>query len=181
MWRVRKAQASDVEQLVSIARNYEDFLMPYALSRPILGNMLEDIVVVTTEERSKVVGFLHYFNSNRYGSLSKPSLDNTDRVISFLLNVKLVPEEFITKFLRSQKPTIFIAQVVCPEGSFTPALDYLYSKAEEVWCWTSINSPSFPSYKRRGFVFGEDYTLWNIYKGDFSTFSLGRYKTKKED
>ena len=181
MWRVRKALASDVEQMVSIARNYDSFLMPYALSSFILGNLLEDIVVVTTEERSKVVGYLHYFNSDQYSALAKPSLDDIDKVISFLVNVKLVPSDIITNFLRSQKPTIFIAQVVCPEGSFTPALDYVYSKAEEVWCWTSVNAPSFPSYQRRGFVFGSEYTFWNIYKGGYSTFSLGRYKTKKED
>ncbi len=170
-WKVRKAEPRDVSGIVSLARNYDKFLMPYVLNEFVVRNYIDQFMVA--EEMKILGGAVHYIDVDLADS---NSLSDDDGVCSFLLHVKQVPADIIEEFLTKKKKLAFLGQIVCPKkGSFYATLTELKKQHDELWCWMSTVGPSFESYKRYGFQFSESREFWNVYKYDYSIFTLGRW------
>ena len=102
-----------------------------------------------------------------------------DRITCFLTYVKQVPEDIINQFIVHTRKAAFIGQVICPgKGSFYTILEEAKKQYDEIWCYMSINGPSYKSYRRYGFDLDlEDVReFWNVYKCDYSKFVLGKWK-----
>lgn len=180
-WDVRKANLGDASEVVKLARNYNEFLMPYVLNEFVVRNYIDQFMVAERVVHQpgphyEVGGAVHYIPENGY----KVDPIKLDRVNCFLYYVKQVPGDIIEEFMRSGN-VAFLCQIVCPEkGSFYSILEELRTRYDELWCWMSINGPSYESYKRYGFSFpeeGEPYQrqFWNIYKCGYSVFALGKW------
>lgn len=178
-WKVRKANIDDTDKVVELSQDYEEFLMPYTFNPFVVRKYIDQFVVA--EERLEptegivgvgVGGTLHVIPSDE----SREGEGSFEKLSNFLLYVKQVPPDVIVDFLRT-KNIAFIGQVICPgKGSFYSILEEMKKEYEEIWCWMSVVGPSYKSYKRYGFEFGEERTFWNIYKRDYSTFTLGKWR-----
>jgi len=174
-WEVRKAEPGDVIRITGLAKNYDSFLMPYILNEFVVGNYLDQFLVA--EKDGVVGGAVHYIDKIEY---HKVGVRASDKVDCFLYYVKQVPECIILEFISNQPKTAFLGQIVCPgKGSFYAILEELKKQYDELWCWMSIEGPSYSSYERYGFKFFERRTFWNIYKCDYSTFTLGKWKKEE--
>lgn len=174
-WQVRKAKLDDARLIVVLARGYNEFLMPYVLNEFVVRNYINQFMIAETPQ--EVGGAVHYIDADLVDS---DSLDDDairdDGVCSFLLHVKQVPPDIIREFVGSSIKLAFLGQIVCPgKGSFYAILEELKKRYDELWCWMSVAGPSYKSYLRYGFQFSESREFWNIYKNDYSTFSLGRW------
>lgn len=175
-WQVREAKPEDAARIVEMARDYNEFLMPYVLNEFVVTNYISQFLVAedVVHEPSihyEVGGAVHYIPENGY----KVNPKELDKVSCFLRYIKQVPEDVILDFIRAGV-VAFLCQVVCPDkGSFYSILEELKSRYDELWCWMSVNGPSYSSYERYGFKFSENREFWNIYKCDYSTFTLGKW------
>ena len=170
-WQVRKAGLGDITRITGLAKNYDSFLMPYILNEYIVGNYLDQFLVA--EKEGIVGGAVHYIDKVE----CRTGLPASDKADCFLYYVKQVPESIILEFTSNQSKTAFLGQIVCPgKGSFYAILEELKKQYDELWCWMSVAGPSYSSYERYGFTFIEERTFWNVYKCDYSTFTLGKWK-----
>lgn len=178
-WQVREAKLDDTFSITELARNYDAFLMPYVLNKVVIQNYINQFMVaerrgdLDLEPAQVVGGAVHYVDADLANS---DSLDDDDGVCSFLLHVKQVPADIVEQFLAKKRKLAFLGQIVCPgKGSFYAILEELKRRYDELWCWMSVAGPSYKSYLRYGFQFSESREFWNVYKNDYSTFSLGRW------
>jgi len=176
-WEVRKAEPRDAAKIVELARDYDEFLMPYVLNEFIVSQYIDQFMVAERVEHLpsphyEIGGAVHYIPEGSY----KVNPIELDKVSSFLHYVKQVPEDIILQLVNSSA-TAFLCQVVCPgKGSFYTILEELKSRYDELWCWMSEVGPSFESYVRYSFNFVERRSFWNVYKCDYSTFALCKWK-----
>lgn len=175
-WKIRKARPEDASRVVVLARNYDEFLMPYVLNEFVVRNYTDQFLVAELE---KVGVDEHY---------SLPSLvDNIGGAVHyitkwdglsgqrFLFYIKQVPSTIIEEFGKIGSAA-FLGQIVCPgKGSFYAILEELKKQYDELWCWMSVVGPSYKSYERYGFRFYEQKKFWNVYKCNYSTFTLGKW------
>lgn len=185
-WQVRKAKLEDASRITRMAAAHKDVLMPYLLNSTIVGKYIDQFMVaeipdVGVEESyilpkiflrldSNIGGAIHYIEQVDH----KVGTPASDRVDCFLFYVKQVPEDIIEKFTLGTRRVAFLCHILCPgKGSFYATLEELKKQYEELWCWMSVKGPSYPSYKRYGFKFLEEREFWNVYKCDYSTFTLG--------
>jgi len=178
-WQVRKARLEDASKIVDLARNYDEFLMPYVLNEFVVRNYIDQFMVaerrgdLDLEPAQVVGGAVHYIDAD----LVDDGLDDdNDGVCNFLLHVKQVPADIVEQFAAKEGRIALLGQIVCPsKGSFYSILEELKKQYNELWCWMSIVGPSYKSYLRYGFQFSESREFWNVYKNDYSVFSLGRW------
>jgi len=185
-WQVRKARLTDANRIVELAGGYDNFLMPYVLSAFVVRNYINQFMVAETVAQvgigvsptSEVGGAIHYIDTSLvHGN----NMTECDKVCSFLLHVKQVPEDIVDQFIITGGKVAFLGQIVCPgKGSFYAILEELKKQYDELWCWMSIVGPSYKSYERYGFKFLEERTFWNVYKCDYSTFTLGKWKKEEK-
>lgn len=174
-WQVREAKPEDAARIVEVARDHDEFLMPYVLNEFVVTNYISQFLVAedVVHEPSihyEVGGAVHYLPCP-----ASLNVGDVDAVAAFLLYVKQVPIDVVKDFTLSSK-TAFLGQVVCPsKGSFYNILEELKSRYDELWCWMSVNGPSYKSYERYGFKFSDRREFWNAYKCGYSTFVLGKW------
>lgn len=182
-WTVREAKPKDSGEIVYLAKNYDEFLMPYVLNDVVVKGYIDQFVVATASpsslEEAQVIGMPSLL-SDVGGALhcipNRPLPNNGDRVTCFLHYIKQVPIDIVEGFLNCEKKIAIIGQVVCPgKGSFYHILEYLKKEYDEIWCWMSTEGPSYKSYQRYGFNFLEERDFWNVYKCDYSRFVLGKW------
>lgn len=126
---------------------------------------------------SQVVGFYHYIVSTDPG------------FAEMLRCYRQMPEYIIDQAIRIHKDTSIgdsglcvIMQGGCHRDAFVEMVKYLQTYYSEIWCWNSITDPKAPSskiqgYKDLGFRYkpGDQSKFFNVHKGDFSTYCLGRW------
>lgn len=186
-WQVRKAKLDDYWRIVQLSRYNADVLMPYTCSNLTTKKYLDQFLVAERMEdisraaRQKdlvpsIGGAVHLVPNYTY------SFPVIDKIVGFLELVKQVPGDIVDSFMGqyiSSNNRAMIGQVICPgKGSFYAILEEAKKQYSEVWCWMSINGPSFKSYQRYGFDLNMDDVreFWNVYKCDYSRFVLGKWK-----
>ena len=173
-WQVRRAKVKDTTTIVELARGLDTFLMPYVLNSFVVDKYIDQFMVaerVTIDRRMEqfiVEGAVHYLSFK------------DKRTAQFLLLIKQVPSVVVTYFFENTSKSAFLGQIVCPgKGSFYAILEELKSQYDELWCWMSEVGPSYKSYERYGFQFFPGVKFWNVYKCDYSTFVVGKWRKEK--
>lgn len=176
-WSVRKARLEDVEKIVKLSEAVSHFLMPYTLSWVTVNGYIDQFLVAEEVKLQPGVGGAVHFAPN-----DDTDAPTTDRAVAFLEYIKQVPFDVIDDFLSTQRrgkcSAAFIGQVICPgKGSFYAILEEAKKKYDQIWCWMSINGPSYKSYQRYGFSLAMDDVreFWNVYKCGYSKFVLGKW------
>ena len=185
-WEVREASRDDIPRIVVLTRENMDVLMPYSASVLTTGGYIDQFLVAErVGDISRVAGqkglvpsiggAVHFIPNN-----DTPQCE-TDRVVCFLDYVKQVPEDIVDSFMSQSigRELAIIGQVICPgKGSFYAILEEAKKQYDEIWCWMSINGPSYKSYQRYGFSLPREEAreFWNVYKCDYSMFILGKWK-----
>jgi len=181
-WGIREAKLSDASEIVGLAWGYNEFLMPYVLNEFVVRNyidqfMVAEDVVHNPSPHYEVGGAVHYIDSSTIPKDVSEIGPKLDKILCFLLHIKQVPLDITHQFIKANFNTAFLCQIVCPgKGSFYAILEELKSRYDELWCWMSEVGPSYESYVRYGFNFVERRPFWNVYKCDYSTFALCKWK-----
>lgn len=184
-WDVREASPGEAPVIVNLAKAHDEFLMPYVLNEFVVGNYVDQFIVAEKvvyqpSPHFEVGGAVHYIDLSRASKGLEGAEPQLDKILCFLLYIKQVPMDMAYQFVKSGN-VAFLCQIVCPgKGSFYSILEELKARYDELWCWMSINGPSYESYKRYGFNFPEDggsyqREFWNVYKCNYSTFALGKW------
>lgn len=174
-WTVRRAKPDDVPSIVKLTREYMDFLMPYTAGVVTTRSYIDQFMVAESIESYSLGGAVHFVPNNDY------DIPTTDKVVSFLIYVKQVPEEVVDDFMSQPlgRKLALIGQVICPgKGSFHAILEEAKKQYDEIWCYMSVVGPSYESYIRYGFNLdmNDVREFWNVYKCDYSKFVLGKWK-----
>ena len=108
-----------------------------------------------------------------------------NEVRAYLEHIKIVPSAVIDKFCQQGPQAVFIGQTMGPSGTGIQKLvvDYLKSLDEvtQIWHGLSVVSPLFDYYEERcGIKWGREYSFFNPFKGDYSTFKLGKWMKSDE-
>jgi len=116
-----------------------------------------------------VVGYYHYIVSG------DPGFEE------MLKCYRQFPQGKIYEALLKQKGELCI----CMQGAshrevFREFILYLRERYPEIWNYCSIKSRRVDTYKELGFTYDpkEQYTFFNVSKGDISTYQLGRWKRR---
>ncbi len=136
------------------------------LSHKVPTNYLEAL----DTESKEIVGYYHYIVSGDPG------------FYEMLKCYRQLPDNLIFQADRPSDQLCVVMQGACHRDAFEEIIEYLQSKYPEVWCWNSITNPDKPSgkiegYKSLGFIYREEdkHTFFNVHKGDYSTYRLGRW------
>lgn len=123
-----------------------------------------------------MVGFYHYIVSGDPGfeEMLRCYRQFPESLVSWACEVKFGYSE-----VRDRSPGELC---ICMQGAshrevFTEFIKYLQSKYPEIWCYCSVKSRRSDTYEALGFTFDptDEHTFWNIHKGDYSTYRLGRW------
>ena len=192
-WQVRKAKPSDDWKIVQLSEFYEEALMPYTHRKLTVRGYIDQFLVAegwsnpykgdreATDFLLYLGGAVHFLPGTE-GRRPYKSTRVLDRTICFLEYIKQVPTDLIRQFVSLGGNVAIIGQVICPgKGSFYAILEEAKKQYNEIWCWMSINGPSYKSYQRYGFDLNMDNTreFWNVYKCDYSTFVLGKWRKEQ--
>jgi len=187
---IRTATKEDLPRIMELGRAY-GHLMLYQKSREMVEQYLDRILVagedvsgapVGYEPDMKVVGYYHYIVSG------DPGFEEMLRCY------RQFPEELVedavygtqmegvTRVLsdipRGKGELCVIMQGACHRDVARLFYDYLMDRYPEIWVYCSIKSHKPDTYKELGFSFNpeEQFSFFNVSKGDKSTYQLGRWK-----
>jgi len=156
----REARITDVPQIINLAEGYESRLMPYIYQDWTVVKYFDAFWVTPSE--GPIQGAIHC------------CYPNNDRDAEFLHDVKGVPLEIVKEFQNIASNGIFLSHIICPgKGTFGQIVRHLKTVSDCLYCYLSIKSPAFESYKRHGFKFSSSKKIWNPYKNGYSECSLG--------
>lgn len=173
-WSIRPATEEDIDGIVTASWKAADLVHPYCLGPAQVKGYLDQWVVVTEEDKTEVVGYIHYLRVKENDQVSK------DNVYAYLRHIKIVPENVIQDFVNLGSKAVFIGQTMGPPktGIQKLVVDYLKDTLEvdEIWHGLSVVSPLFEYYEDKcGITWGTLYKFFNPFKGDYSTFKLGKW------
>jgi len=176
-WVVREAKIEDVTQIAQLSKTNSDVLMPYTHSNWVVNGYVDQFLVAEPFSlilQGPIGGAVHFIPNDNSTIIA------IDKVVSFLTYIKQVPEDIIDDFMSRplERKIAMIGQVICPsKGSFYAILEEAKKQFNEIWCYMSINGPSYKSYQRYGFDLNMDNVreFWNVYKCDYSKFVLGKW------
>jgi len=183
-WKIRKLRGElDIHSIANMSFNDRDVLIPYTMNPFTIRGYRDQFIVAEDpetfgrlkEDIPPILGGAVHFVPN-----DNSTIIAIDKIVSFLTYIKQVPDDIVDDFMsHSRERTVaMIGQVICPgKGSFYAILEEAKKQFDEIWCYMSINGPSYKSYRRYGFDLNMDNVreFWNIYKCNYSTFVLGKW------
>ncbi len=169
-WEIRPAKERDIPQIVALTSQYKEVVIPYSLLPIQLRVYLSEIKVIVNPSTGSVRGFVHYV------------YEKSESAFAYLEHIRIMPRDLVSQFCSSGKKTIFIGQIMGPPGTGIQSLvvDHLKNfnpDITEIWDWLSVRSPVYSFYESVGLHFSKslESTFFNPYKGDYSTFRLGKW------
>ena len=176
-WKVRPAKSGDENVIADLALSNKDVVSPYCLN-PRMVKIYLDQWIVAVDPLTGYVGGAEHIITSALGSLVE---ERYYRDLAYLGYLQQVDNKVIEEFY-SRPGIVLKAQPTCPgKGSLKAITDWEKENFEEVWIWLSVVSPIRTFCEREGLVFGpETYEFMNIYKGDYSTFSVGKWKKEQK-
>ena len=169
-WLIRPAIEEDIPDMVALSTKFKEVVSPYSLLPIQLKVYLSEIEVVVNPSTGGIGGFVHYI------------YEKNESAWAYLDYIRIMPRDLVYQFCNSGKGTIFIGQIMGPPGTGIQRLvvDHLKNfnpDITEIWDWLSVKSPVYDFYESVGLSFKEslDYRFFNPYKGDYSTFRLGKW------
>ena len=174
LWEIKPATPEDIDGIVNLSWTAADLVHPYALGPAQVKGYLDQWVVVKHPDTQVITGYIHYLRVNEFNQNSYSS------AIAYLKHIKIVPDNIIDEFMFQGSKAVFIGQTMGPSGTGIQKLviDYLkeLDRVKQIWHGLSIVSPLFDYYRERcGIEWSDEYTFFNPFKGDYSTFKLGRW------
>ncbi len=183
---IRTATKEDLLRIMELGREF-GHLMLYQKDVEIMEKYLPRILVAEETETvyfggkpaelsntvKRVIGYYHYIVSG------DPGFEEMLRCY------RQFPESLITEAVTFFTPTTEVKPqlCICMQGAshrevFREFILYLQVRYPEIWCYCSIKSQRVETYKALGFSFNpeEQFTFFNVSKGDKSTYQLGRWK-----
>lgn len=185
---IRTATKEDLSRIMELGAEF-GHLMLYQKDIDVMEKYLPRILVAIEEvptgvlcegkiqevppSHKVVVGYYHYIVSG------DPGFEEMLRCY------RQFPEEIIREAVNfgqfrpySAKPLCICMQGAAHREVFREFILYLEVEYPEVWCYCSIRSRRVETYRALGFAFDpkEQFTFFNVSKGDESTYQLGRWK-----
>ena len=178
-WIIEPATSEDVDEIVKLSWTAAGLVHPYALGPAQVKGYLDQWVVVRHPHSGRITGYMHYLRVEE-DKLSPQSGKSYANVVAYLEHIKIVPSDVISAFTSQGTKAVFIGQTMGPPGTGIQKLvvDYLKElpKVEQIWHGLSVVSPLFDYYRDKcGIEWSNEYTFFNPFKGDYSTFKLGRW------
>lgn len=190
--KIRTATKEDLPRIVQLREEFGHSML-YQYFPELMEKYLDRILVAEEPIGSKiptlpfgapiedtieyeVVGYYHYIASGDPG------------FGEMLRCYKQMPTWIIKEILlhhRSDQDwkSCVLMQGACHRDVFEEVIKHLQSQYNFLWCWNSITNSDKPSgkiqgYKTLGFTYSpeEKHTFWNVHKGDYSTYCLGRWR-----
>lgn len=177
---IRPAKLEDLDTILELGKTF-GHLMLYQTSREIMEKYLPRILVAVETifhpldmhpglfpKERRVVGYYHYIVSGDPGfeEMLRCYRQLPEVWVEVAMKLRSVPGELC----------------ICMQGAshrevFREFILYLQERYPEIWCYCSIKSRRVDTYKELGFTFSleEQYTFFNVSKGDYSTYQLGRW------
>lgn len=173
---IRTATKEDLPRIIELGQEF-GHLMLYQTSREIMEKYLPRILVAEEPKRVEdskygpvtmggVVGYYHYIVSG------DPGFEEMLRCY------RQLPEGIV-------QTTQWYATgglCICMQGGshrevFRKFILDLQGKYSRIWCYCSLKSQRPGTYRELGFAFNpaEKFSFWNIHKGDYSTYQLGKW------
>ncbi len=164
---IRHARKEDLNSIALLGTQF-GHLMNYQKDPEVLSHFLGRIVVATKGGlRNEVVGYYHYVLSGDY--------DFEEQLRASKQMAPKIVDEAMTRDIR--------LLLVCMQGAshrdaFRGFIELFQTWIPEIWCYCSIKSHRSETYEELGFTFDpdEERAFFNLTKGDFSTYRLGRWK-----
>ena len=174
LWDIGPATSEDIDGIVSLSWTAADLVHPYALGPAQVKGYLDQWVVVKHPDTKEITGYIHYLR------VTEDDTKSYANVIAYLQHIKIVPDDIISAFTSQGDKAVFIGQTMGPSGTGIQKLvvDYLKELpgVEQICHGLSIVSPLFDYYRDRcGIEWSNEYSFFNPFKGDYSTFKLGRW------
>ena len=181
---IRTATKEDLPRIMELGVEF-NHLMVYQKDPMMVGQYLDRILVATEtldvkeldsipplrpRQETEIVGYYHYIVSG------DPGFEEMLRCY------RQFPQELISEALWEFSGPLS-GLCICMQGAshrevFTEFIKYLQERYLNIWNYCSIKSRRVDTYKSLGFSYNPDeaYTFFNVSKGDFSTYLLGRWR-----
>lgn len=175
----REATKGDLPRILELGQEF-NHLMLYQKDSGIMEKCLPRILVaeesiyssrVPSLNVGKIVGYYHYIVSG------DPGFEEMLRCY------RQFPEWLIKRTFAYTGGIISRGLCICMQGAshrevFSEFIKYLQERYSEIWNYCSIKSRRVDTYKELGFTYipEEQFTFFNVSKGDYSTYQLGRWK-----
>ena len=156
---IRSMNLTDVPEVAEGSRIFKGRILPHVHREEDLAYYIDGILVV--QEDLDVIGAMHI------------AVKKDTRSVSFLRDVKQVPDFLVDQWLDSKVNSVYIVQPVgWTKGTTSQILARLKDTVDELKVWGSITNPNsiVPWYEERGFVRGEPIDFYNEMKKGISTF-----------
>ncbi len=170
---IRTATKDDLSSIMALGQEF-NHLMIYQKDPMMMEQYLDRILVAEgivqdIGQFTGVVGYYHYIVSG------DPGFEEMLRCY------RQFPDHLIHE--ARVKVTLGKPLCVCMQGAshreaFREFVLYLQERYPEIWNYCSIKSRRVDTYKEMGFTYGliDQYTFFNVSKGDKSTYQLGRWR-----
>jgi len=169
---IRLATEGDLSTILALGYEF-GHLMFYQKSEELLRPHLSNILVVEDNEFgvTTLEGYYHYL----------PIEEHLGKCLEILRCYKQFPDYLIEEALEKEDKIAILMQGASHREVFTEFIKYLQERYSELWCWCSIKSKRPDTYRQLGFTFDykEERTFWNVHKGDYSTYQLGRWEKEE--
>ena len=182
---IRTATKGDLPRIMELREEFGHSML-YQYFPEVMEKYLDRIIVaeeiipapkssLDLEDYLEVVGYYHYIVSGDPGFRE------------MLRCYRQMPNSLVKEILLHHRSdqgwkSCILMQGACHRDAFEVLVKYLQSQYQFLWCWNSITNTDKPSgkiegYKRLGFTYreGDKHTFFNVHKGDYSTYRLGRW------
>ena len=188
---IRLAKSEDLDKVLELGKHFGHQML-YQKDSDLMSRYIDMSRVIVWEEevpnlvgvfggpprqegtKKEVTGFYHFI------------LDKDPGFVEMLRCYREMPELVVEEAKQFNfRHSIDSKLCVCMQGGshrevFREFIKWMQERYSHIWCYCSKKSARPQSYEELGFTFSprEQYTFFNIHKGDMSTYKLGRWAKK---